>query len=134
MKLFVIKGNDGIKVILNFNVWLKSFSLGIGSGILSGTFGIGSAAFIQIGLLVLLNFSLNQSVGTTMMIIIPISLGGGIGYYFEGAIDFLLLTQVLIGTMIGAYIGAKFTILAPRKLLKTATFMVPIIAGIIIII
>lgn len=44
-----------------------------------------------------------------MLIILPIAVGGGFGYSSEGYLDYLLLVQVLIGTMLGVYIGAKFT-------------------------
>ena len=40
----------------------------------------------------------------------------GLGYSSEGYLDYILLLQVLIGTMLGAYIGAKFTNYAPRML------------------
>ncbi|MGA3882348.1 TSUP family transporter, partial [Bacillus pumilus] len=75
------------------------------SGLLSVMFGIGSAPFIQVGLLILLRLSIRHAVGTTMLVIIPISIGGGIGYITEGYGDFILLIQILIGTVLGAYIG-----------------------------
>ncbi|WP_146812103.1 TSUP family transporter [Aneurinibacillus danicus] len=53
-----------------------------------------------------------------MAFIIPIALGGGIGYITGGFLDFMLLLQVLIGTMCGAYIGAKFTNFAPELCLR----------------
>ncbi|EEK77847.1 hypothetical protein bcere0009_32750 [Bacillus cereus R309803] len=40
-----------------------------------------------------------------------------------------MLLQVLIGTMLGAYIGAKFTNYAPRMLLKLSMVMTPVLAG-----
>jgi uncharacterized protein len=135
VKIFIIKDKQEHNLDdIHFQVVVKSIVLGFISGVLAGTFGIGSAPFIQIGLLIFLNLTLRQSIGTTMLVIIPISIGGGIGYLFEGYVDFLLLSQVLVGTLIGAYIGAKFTNLAPSVVLKTAIFFVPIAAGIIMII
>ena len=54
---------------------------------------------------------------------------GGLGYSSEGYLDYILLLQVLIGTMLGAYIGAKFTNYAPRMLLKFSMIMTPVFAG-----
>ncbi|WP_419180458.1 sulfite exporter TauE/SafE family protein [Bacillus salipaludis] len=108
--------------------------VGIITGLLSGTFGIGAAPFIQIGLLGIMGLSLKQSVGTTMLVILPIALAGGVGYYFEGFLDFRLLLEVVAGTMIGSYAGAKFTGLAPQPVLKSAMVLTPIVAGAILLI
>lgn len=112
----------------------KAVLVGIVSGILAGTFGIGSAPFIQIGLLTVLGLSLKQSVGTTMLVILPIAFAGGVGYYTEGYLDIALLLQVLVGTMIGSYIGARFTNYAPQALLKSAMVLTPIAAATILLI
>lgn len=111
---------------------LKAAILGIIVGILSGTFGIGSTPFIQLGLLTFLGLTLRQSVGTTMLVIVPIAIGGGIGFTSEGYLDFVLLLQVLIGTMLGAYIGAKFTNLVPKVILKTAMILTPAVSALIL--
>lgn len=131
LKLFIIKESSSEELtVSNFNAWTKGILLGI----LSGTFGIGSAPFIQIGLMVLLNLTVRQSVGTTMLVIIPIALGGGIGNFYEGYVKLSLLVQVLIGTMCGSYIGAKFTNLAPKVVLKISLILTPLTAGTIMLI
>ncbi|QJC91439.1 putative integral inner membrane protein [Bacillus velezensis] len=112
---------------------MKAVVLGVIAGILSGTFGIGSAPFIQIGLMILLRLSIRQSVGTTMLVIIPLAVGGGLGYVTEGFVDYMLLVKVLIGTMCGAYVGAKFTNLVPKVILKSAIFLTPAIAGLMLL-
>ena len=108
---------------------MKCICLGLVTGMMAGSFGIGSAPFIQLGLMVLLGLTIQQSVGTTMLVILPIAIGGGLGYSSEGYLDYILLLQVLIGTMLGAYIGAKFTNYAPRMLLKFSMIMTPVFAG-----
>jgi len=128
-KIMTIKSKENPRNILK-----KAAIVGICSGMLAGTFGIGSAPFIQIGLLTIMGLSLKQSVGTTMLVILPIALAGGIGYYFEGYLNIVLLVQVLAGTMIGSYVGAKFTNLAPQSLLKGAMVLTPIMAGVIMVI
>lgn len=118
----------GHKELSKDNV-IKCIFLGLVTGILAGALGIGSAPFIQLGLMVLLGLTIRQSVGTTMLVILPIAIGGGFGYSSEGYLDYVLLVQVLIGTMLGAYIGAKFTNYAPRMLLRFSMIMTPILAG-----
>ena len=104
---------------------------GIINGFLSGAFGIGAAAFIQISLLVVFGVPLLKSIGTCMMIILPISVAGGLGYLFNGRLDFPIFLQTLSGLMIGAWFGAKGTHLAPLPVLKVCIVAMPTIGGII---
>ncbi|WML46516.1 sulfite exporter TauE/SafE family protein [Neobacillus sp. PS3-40] len=130
-KIMIKKSKD---VPSNIVLIKKAALVGISTGMLSGTFGIGAAPFIQIGLLTILGLSIRQSVGTTMLVILPIALAGGIGFYFQGYLNFTLLVQVLAGTMIGSYVGAKFTNLVPQSILKSAMVLTPIMAGLILLI
>lgn len=134
VRLFIVKEtHEDSGRQSNLNIWVKAVVLGVIAGILSGTFGIGSAPFIQIGLMILLRLSIRQSVGTTMLVIIPLAVGGGLGYVTEGFVDYMLLVKVLIGTMCGAYVGAKFTNLVPKVILKSAIFLTPAIAGLMLL-
>ncbi|MBS4175383.1 sulfite exporter TauE/SafE family protein [Bacillus sp. FJAT-49736] len=134
VRLFLLKEKASTDTVGRINAVfvLKAAILGIVVGILSGTFGIGSTPFIQLGLLTFLGLTLRQSVGTTMLVIVPIAIGGGIGFTSEGYLDIVLLFQVLIGTMLGAYIGAKFTNLVPKAVLKTAMILTPAVSALIL--
>ncbi|MCM3239840.1 sulfite exporter TauE/SafE family protein [Heyndrickxia oleronia] len=134
LRLLLLKNKDGEdkKWSINSVQIMKAACLGIITGILSGTFGIGSTPFIQLGLLTFLGLTLRQSIGTTMLVIVPIAVGGGVGFSTEGFLDVTLLIQVLIGTMLGAYIGAKFTNLVPKVVLKAAMILTPITSGLIL--
>lgn len=137
IRLFMVQKiieNSGREITRNTLLIKKAAIVGLSSGILAGTFGIGSAPFIQIGLLAVLGLSIQQSVGTTMLVILPIALAGGIGYYSEGYLNFVLLVQVLAGTMIGSYVGAKFTNYAPQGFLKGAMVLTPVAAGAVMLI
>ncbi|MBW8351850.1 sulfite exporter TauE/SafE family protein [Bacillus sp. IITD106] len=113
--------------------WICAIGVGVVTGFLSGTFGIGSTPFIQVGLMVLLGLSTRMAAGTSMFIILPIAAAGGAGYFWSGSLDIQLLFTVLIGTMIGSYIGAKFTKRAPQKLLKTGMIVTPIAAACLLV-
>lgn len=78
-----------IKDISKENI-MKCICLGLVTGMMTGSFGIGSAPFIQLGLMVLLGLTIQQSVGTTMLVILPIAIGGGLGYSSEGYLDYIL--------------------------------------------
>lgn len=109
--------------------WAQAVSLGISTGLMSGVFGIGSSAFIQAGLLILFGLSVQRAAGTTMFVILPIALIGGLGYLSYGYLDILLLIKVAAGTIIGSYIGAKFTNRLPSPTLKLAMIAVPVIGA-----
>lgn len=109
--------------------WILAPIIGLTTGFLSGCFGIGSTPLIQLGLLVLLGLSLHQATATSMFILIPVSLSATIGYSQEGFVDFTLLFQIVAGTMLGAYIGAKFTKKAPVYILRCVLILLPIFGG-----
>ncbi|MFC4776731.1 sulfite exporter TauE/SafE family protein [Paenibacillus sp. GCM10023252] len=124
----------GREDIRKLGFWLSAGGTGVVTGLLSGVFGIGSTPFIQLGLLIFFGFSLRRAVGTTMIVIVPIALFGAIGFTQAGYLDGSLLLQVVAGTIIGSYIGAKFTKRAPRLLLRTAMIMTPVAGAVVMLI
>lgn len=112
--------------------WIAAVGVGIITGILSGLFGIGATPFIQIGLLTFFGLTIQQSAGTTMLVILPIALMGGFGYFTLGFLDVKLFLEVVGGTIIGSYIGAKFTTRLPLPILKVAMVAVPAMGGLIL--
>ncbi|MBY0203152.1 MULTISPECIES: sulfite exporter TauE/SafE family protein [Paenibacillus] len=112
--------------------WVYALLIGVVTGMLSGLFGIGSTPFIQLGLMLLLNMSMRYAAGTTMLVIIPIALAGGAGYMRIGYLDLQLLLLVVIGTMSGSYVGAKFTKRVPALWLKVSMVVTPMIGATIL--
>jgi len=119
--------------VFGLKFWFASIGLGLATGLLSGMFGIGSTPFIQIGLMTLLGLSVRQAAGTTMLILVPIACGGGMGFYQMGYLDVQLLVQVAASLMFGSYIGAKFTKRVPVHYLKPAMVIVPVVGGSILL-
>jgi len=114
--------------------WLSACGTGLITGALSGVFGIGSTPFIQLALLIFFGFPLRRAVGTTMLVILPIAAFGSLGFWQAGFLDGKLLLQVVAGTIIGSYIGAKFTKRAPQFILRTAMIMTPITGAILMLV
>ncbi|WP_297002106.1 sulfite exporter TauE/SafE family protein [uncultured Dialister sp.] len=100
-------------ILTGRKLYLYGIPTGIVSGFLAGAFGIGAAAYIQIALMVIFGVPLLQSIGTCMMIILPISASGGLGYLASGHLDMWIFLQTLTGLTVGAWMGAKMTHLAP---------------------
>lgn len=113
--------------------WLHVSCFGLFNGLLSGAFGVGAAPFIQLTLMIVFHVPLYMTVGTTMMVILPIAALGGAGYLWHGHLDPLLFAQVLSGQMLGAYVGAKFTRLAPLWLLRACVVLTPATGGLILL-
>lgn len=134
-ELPLFRTKEGQKpVIGGSRFWILAAVAGVGNGLLSGTFGFGAAQFIQLSLLLFFAMPLFLSVGTTMLIILPIATFGGFGYLLSGYLDFMLFIQVLFGLMTGAYAGAKFTRHAPRWFLKWMMVLLPGVAGVLMIV
>lgn len=112
--------------------WFTAVGAGLVVGFLSGTFGIGATPFIQLSLLILFDLPLVTAVGTTMLIIMPIAVFGGLGYLLSGNLDFTLFFQVVAGLMTGAYVGATFTNRIPRSVLKVCMTSIPGIGALIL--
>lgn len=116
-------------ILTGRKLYIYGIPTGIVSGFLSGAFGIGAAAYIQIALMVIFGVPLLQSIGTCMMIILPISASGGLGYLASGHLDMWIFLQTLAGLTVGAWMGAKMTHLAPLPLLKASIVALPTIGG-----
>jgi len=113
--------------------WFASSSIGVITGTMSGLFGIGAAPFIQVCLLIFFGLSVQKAAGTTMFIIIPIALMGGIGYYTIGYLDIWLFFKVVTGSMLGSYLGAKFTRRVNTMVLKVAMVTSPIAGAVLLL-
>lgn len=114
--------------------YVHALSIGVITGFLSGAFGIGATAFIQISLMLFFGVSLYHAIGTTMLVILPISISGGLGYLLNGHLDFYIFLQTLGGLTIGAYFGAKLTRLASRNVLRYIILCMPTIGGLLLLV
>ncbi len=98
---------------------------GFGSGFLS----IGTAPWIQAGLLILKGTDLRKTVGTAMLALALMSLAGALRFAQGGNVNPGLLVSVVLGLSTGSFVGAKFTKRAPRQLIRVAMVVTPILAG-----
>ena len=119
------------ELLIGHRLYLCGIPIGFLCGVLSGAFGIGSAAYIQIALMVVFGVPLLQAIGTTMMIIVPIAVSGGMGYILYGQMDAWLFVQTLVALSLGSYFGAKLTHLAPLPVLRFWIVALPTIGGLI---
>lgn len=63
-------------------------------------------------------------VATDIVHAIPLALFAGVGHLFIGHIDFILLGTLLLGSLPGAYIGARLSSFLPSQIVKYALALV----------
>lgn len=82
--------------------------LGLGSGFLSGMFGVGGGIVIVPGLIAILGFNPKLASGTSLAAIIPLASVGVISYAVVGSVSWvgagLLAAGGLIGTQLGSFL------------------------------
>jgi uncharacterized protein len=109
--------------------WIAGIGLGATGGAAAAFFGVGMAPFLQLGLLTVHHLPLRQTVGTTMLVLVFVSGSGGAALARHGDVSVPHLVGLTIGLASGAYIGARFTRRAPRRLLRSAVVAIPFVAG-----
>jgi uncharacterized membrane protein YfcA len=109
--------------------WASAIGLGVSGGAAAAFFGVGMAPFLQLGFLTVLRLPLRQTVGTTMLTLIFISGAGALALARHGDVSPPHLIGTTLGLGGGAFLGARFTRRAPRRMLRGAVVAIPAVAG-----
>jgi len=82
-------------------------AIGLVAGVASGIFGIGGGVLIVPALAFLCGFSQEQSVGTSLAVLLPpVGLAAVLEYYRNGNINVKAALLVALGVFAGAWLGA----------------------------
>lgn len=95
-------------------------ALGLLSGTLSGTLGIGGGIVLVPALNQIFKVPMPIAVGTSLLIIIPAAVSGSITHYTKGNLQIDLALFVMIGAAVGSFLGARLVAFVPEMLLKRA--------------
>ncbi len=116
--------------------WVTLLALGAVTGLLSGAFGIGGGVLLVPVLVGMLRFTHRMAAGTSLAAILPAAALGGIGYAFQGRVDWVaalcLAAGMIVGSQLGSYLLSRLPILFLQILF--VTFLVVIIASLWIVI
>ena len=85
--------------------------LGIGlvAGIASGIFGVGGGVLIVPALALLAGFTQEQSVGTSLAVLLPpVGLAAVMEYYRQGNVNLKAALLIACGVFVGAWVGSLF--------------------------
>jgi uncharacterized membrane protein YfcA len=81
--------------------------IGLGTGVISGLFGVGGGILIVPALVYLAGFSQEKATGTSLAVLLPpVGLLAVIEYYRTGNVDLKAGLWVALGLVIGAWFGA----------------------------
>jgi len=97
---------------------IKLLSLGFVTGLVNGVFGSGGGTIIVPALVLFLGLKDYKAHATAISIILPITIISTIIYFFNDTIPLKLSFLVMLGGLIGSYIGAKILNKIPTNILR----------------
>lgn len=99
--------------------------LGIVLGVCVTLSSVGAGAFGAAILFILFpSWPTKHVVGTDIAHAVPLTLVAGLGYLYNGLVDFSLLLALVVGSLPGIYLGTRLGSVLPEKLLRTVLIFV----------
>ncbi|MBL8053040.1 MAG: sulfite exporter TauE/SafE family protein, partial [Nitrospira sp.] len=100
----------------------------------TGLFGVGGGFVIVPALSMILGFPMQTAVGTSLLIIAIVSLGGLLGHVQQGRLDWLVTGLLLLGSGLGMLAGTEVARrIPPARLAKQfAVVAAAVAAGLIL--
>lgn len=93
---------------------------GIGVGVLTGLVGVGGGFLIVPALVLLSGLTMKTAVGTSLVIVAAKSYAGFLGYMGGVPIDWSVMASFTVVTVVGSFIGARFSNRISQDMLKKA--------------
>jgi uncharacterized membrane protein YfcA len=104
--------------------------IGIMGGLVVGLTSVGSGSLIIIMLLMLYpRLRLSELVGTDLVQAVPLVTSAAIGHLLFGNFELGLTSSILIGSIPGVFIGARFSSRAPDYVIRPALVVVLLMSG-----
>jgi uncharacterized protein len=109
---------------------LPTLLIGIIGGLIVGVTSVGSGSLIIIMLLMLYpRLRLSELVGTDLVQAVPLVTSAAIGHLLFGSFKLGLTSAILIGSVPGVFLGARFSSRAPDYLIRPALIVVLTVSG-----
>lgn len=104
---------------LNISQVLILLAIGLSSGFLSGTMGVGGGIIVVPALVYFLGFSQHMAQGTSLALMLPpTGILATLHYYKNGFVDVKVALIIIVMFIVGAYLGSLFSLQIPEKLLR----------------
>jgi hypothetical protein len=109
--------------------WFKLATVGLLAGLLTGFFGVGGGFIIVPALTIVLGFPVRMAVGTSLLIVALISVGGIFGHLQAGQVSWPLTGLLLLGGVIGMSGGSRVAQrLSPVVLTRSVSLVALVVA------
>lgn len=112
---------------MKINIYqIKMMLIGLIAGIINGLFGSGGGTILVPAMVFILHIEDHKAHATAISIILPLSIISTIIYFKKDMLIFKVAIIVIIGGMIGSFIGSKLLNKIPTKFLRKifGTFMI----------
>src|SRR5262245_13155613 len=109
--------------------YLLGSIIGLIGGITSGLFGVGGGIVMVPAMVYMLNTNIKTAVGTSLVVIIPTALTGGLKHQQLGNVDWRMAASLIPLAIVGGFIGAALTKPLPADMLKKLFGGFMILAG-----
>jgi len=103
--------------------------IGVLTGLLSGTFGVGGGIVCTPMLRLFLQLDPHDAVGTTLALIVPTSMAGSINYVKEKLVNFSMVKALVLPGIIGIVLGAYATTFVHGQILMICFSALIALAG-----
>ncbi len=90
---------------------------GVG-GFFAGLTGVGGGAILVPLFTTLLRMPQHRAHGTSLAVVVFAAIAGGSRYIWQDAIDWALAGALLSGSLLGAYLGARWVMRIPERELR----------------
>jgi uncharacterized membrane protein YfcA len=109
---------------------IPTLLIGIVGGLVVGLTSVGSGSLIIIALLLLYpRMELSELVGTDLVQAVPLVASAAIGHLLFGNFKLGLTASILIGSIPGVFIGARFSSRAPDYVIRPSLAIVLLLSG-----
>lgn len=85
----------------------KVSPVGLGTGILSGFFGIGGGFLIVPGLMFATGMAMTDAIGTSLFSVGVFGLSTSVSYAASGLVDWFIVLLYIVGGVLGGFLGTK---------------------------
>jgi len=99
-------------------------------GGLVGATSVGGGVLIIPVFLIFLNSTTQQAVGSSIVISLFLSSLGGVVYFLNGNVHLLNTLLLCIGSLPGVYLGSRFCVKIPERVLKIIVIVIVTVSGI----
>lgn len=100
------------------NRFFKCILIGLLTGIANGLFGSGGGTIAVPAMVLILGEDEHKAHATAISIILPLTLVSSFFYISKGFVDWSITLKVILGGIVGGYIGAKLLNVCPVNILR----------------